>query len=463
MCETSVKTRPIKLDAALCSTIPKLFIPMPIVYIHGVAVRDKNFIEQPAQLLRRYVTDEMILPLTAGDVPIIPVFWGDLAATFAWSRQSCPGGLLGMGAANEASPQERAQLMADLQTDLADLPTPASQSIGGSGLLRAGASQVADGEPSVRLKDLSPTELSDLTVKLLQTKPDTSKSKKTVASIAADDVAHDPDTFTQLAAKDTLAGELTVLQNLVENKYAELELEQVQTQGGLMLQGPGWFGDLSDRFKESLSRADQSPGFALTLLLSQLRPKLNTFVTMFLGDIFTYLSNRGTPDKPGKIIQRLLDGLAEAHEQQKARNGEPIIVMSHSMGGQIVYDALTEFLPNMPAYQHIKVDFWVATASQVGLFEEMKLFGVSDPQFGQAHGNQAPMPDPKHLGHWWNVYDTSDFLSYRAAPIFAGVDEYAFSSGMSLVQAHGGYLELPSFYRTFAEKLVAARSRNWDR
>jgi hypothetical protein len=135
------------------------------------------------------------------------------------------------------------------------------------------------------------------------------------------------------------------------------------------------------------------------------------------------------------------------------------VVVSHSMGGQIVYDALTYYLPSDPSLADIQMDFWLASASQVGFFEEAKLFHLVDARYRT--GTKAPFPP--RLGTWWNVWDHNDFLSFTAADIFEGIDDEPFDSGLSLLAAHGGYLRRPSFHRRFAEKLQAARARGWVR
>ena len=92
-----------------------------------------------------------------------------------------------------------------------------------------------------------------------------------------------------------------------------------------------------------------------------------------------------------QISLRVLDALATARENQQARGGEPLVVLSHSMGGQIVYDLVTHFLPRLDRYAGVRIDYWAAAASQIGLFEEMKLFLASDP----ATGN-VKCPHPGH-------------------------------------------------------------------
>jgi hypothetical protein len=128
------------------------------------------------------------------------------------------------------------------------------------------------------------------------------------------------------------------------------------------------------------------------------------------------------------------------------------------MGGQIVYDAVSHFLPGNPEFQGLKINFWCATASQVGFFEEAKLFRASSRE--NLPGHPVLFPD-KHLGVWWNVWDHNDVISYTARDIVMSVDDEPFDSGMSLFYAHGGYLDRPSFYRLFAKKLESAKMRGW--
>jgi hypothetical protein len=203
-------------------------------------------------------------------------------------------------------------------------------------------------------------------------------------------------------------------------------------------------------------------------LATEVRRPFNDLVTLFLGDVFVYLTRRGGPAAggtvPGPIPQALLDGLTKARQLQVQTGGdEPLVVLTHSMGGQIVYDAVTHFLPNLPEHVGTRIDFWCATASQVGLFEEMKLFLASNPAHGKPPKPKVPFPDRRQLGAWWNVWDHNDFISFTAEEIFEGVDDESYATGYSLIEAHSGYLKRPSFFRRFAEKLQVAKSKNWYR
>ncbi|MEQ1954891.1 hypothetical protein [Mesorhizobium sp. CN2-181] len=262
-------------------------------------------------------------------------------------------------------------------------------------------------------------------------------------------MAHDPAIRAQLQAASSLEGQLKILSDAVQ---ADVEKQSaLEAQGAL-----NFLRDMRDRLSESFSRAADNPGAAVSLAAGELRPKLNDFVTRFLGDVLFYMTRRGTAAAPGPIPSVLMDELALAQKNKEARGGEPIVLLTHSMGGQIAYDALTSFLP--AAQSRTKVDFWCATASQVGFFEEINMFLASSSSFSQASGKTTPVAST-NLAHWWNVWDRNDIISFTTKGIFAGgIDDEEYWSGMSLAAAHGGYLERPSFYRRFSDKLRAALS-----
>jgi len=93
---------------------------------------------------------------------------------------------------------------------------------------------------------------------------------------------------------------------------------------------------LTDRLGETLKRADDLPAYAVSMVAAELRPWLNEFLSVFIGDVFAYLAKRGNATAPGEIPQRFLNKFRIAQENKERRGGEPLVVLSHSMGGQIV-------------------------------------------------------------------------------------------------------------------------------
>lgn len=189
--------------------------------------------------------------------------------------------------------------------------------------------------------------------------------------------------------------------------------------------------------------------------VTAIRRPVEDFLPTFIGDIMVYIAGRGSAEAPGPIPQRILDGLEAAALTGESRR-EPLVVVTHSMGGQILYDALTHFIPRTPALAHIRVDFWCALGSQVGFFEELKLFLASEPRYSARSGRLTPRPSAQHLGGWWNVWDHADLVSFRAEGIFDGVDDTPFFAAGTLATDHNRYLDHIELYRSLAARVRAS-------
>lgn len=411
---------------------------MPIVFIHGVNTRDHSAFETARPLLQRYIAP--CISTDPSGVSITHAYWGDVAAKLAWEGASRPRTpILQLGSREEADLLRRALLSALHASDFRGLP--ASPGPANSGVV--GGSSAARPAPVLRLSSLTPKQLSDLLASVL-TEAITNPAELAQKLLAADELAHDSALYAALRALPDAQAEL---------RYV---IGAINRSGGALAQGV--FDDLYNRAKETLERAADLPGWMLTRLAAEFRKPLQEFVSRFLGDLLTYLEQRGRVPDPGPIPLRLLEALKAANQVSRARNNEPVVLMSHSMGGQVAYDVLTHFIPHTPGYQDLRVDFWCATASQVGFFEELKLFRSSDP----AIGTGAKVPLPPNLGHLWSVWDHNDFLSFTAKDIFEGIEDEHYDGGLWLAPAHSAYLFRPSFYRRFAEVVETAKANHWS-
>ncbi|GHF59376.1 hypothetical protein HNQ07_003879 [Deinococcus metalli] len=184
----------------------------------------------------------------------------------------------------------------------------------------------------------------------------------------------------------------------------------------------------------------------LSRALLTVRRPITSFVPIFLGDLLVYLDRRGTPQAPGPIPRRLLDALASAHAARQG-SGEPLVVLTHSLGGVLLYDVLSVFLPAAPELRDVWVDFWCAAGSQVGPFVELGLTAGGAPD-----GADAPTAGP-HLGYFWNVWSESDLLSFPAGGVVPGAHDTAFPLGGNVQAGHLAYLQRPEFYRALAAKV----------
>ncbi|KSV67426.1 hypothetical protein N185_30550 [Sinorhizobium sp. GW3] len=401
---------------------------MPIIYVHGVNTRDGKHFEPVREYLRRIVA-----PSIAPDpenVSISAADWFQLCDEPKCGGISRPTtALLGHGAE-----VERTELFDAI---IAKLPKsgPANP------VFISG--QAAPLNELSRVEGLAPDDLADL-ITVAVTSNSVDNLQRARIGIAADRVVRNQAIQRSVKDASSLQEQLGILTASVQ--------ADVEQQSALAGHGAAQFlRNMRDRVNEGLSRTISSPVAAAGLITAELRPTLNDFVTRFLGDLLFYMTRRGTPDAPGDIPKVLISALEFATKTDRARSGEPTVLLTHSMGGQIAYDVLTSFLP--AARSEAKVDFWCATASQVGYFEELNMFLASSEEYCSARGRPTPLPRA-HLGRWWNVWDPNDIISFTTKGIFeSGIDDEKYWSGMSLTAAHGGYLERPSFYRRFADKL----------
>lgn len=168
-------------------------------------------------------------------------------------------------------------------------------------------------------------------------------------------------------------------------------------------------------------------------------------VALLLGDVMGYFAQRDAAD--GSAIVAVVSEALEEAAGYAREHGEPLVVVAHSMGGNIVHDVLSHFRPDL------QVDLLVTAGTQVGLFEELKLFRASDRSLTAASGGKVPaLPN---VVRWINVVDPADPLAFAAAPVFAGAEDLHF--GTRAWWAHGGYVTSPYFHHRVA--LRAAEDR----
>ncbi len=288
---------------------------MPIIYIHGVNTRSRaGFLEMEPYLQR------LVAPAIS-DAPehvlIEDAFWGDAAATFAWDGASRPQTrLLGQGGNRmDVPPIEGALTASAFAEAFRRLPSAPSSTPATGGLI-AGGSAARPRGGNVRLRDLKPSELSDLLAVMIgQAVAD--PATRAQLSLVADAVAHDTSTPAALATAGSAVQELDQLLRLIRQR-AEADTEL------LGMGVPTWLAGVRDRLGEALSRALDLPAYTLSVVAAELRKPLNELISMFLGDVFVYLNERGNANAPGEIPQRLLTQLDRAHANQCERGGEPL-------------------------------------------------------------------------------------------------------------------------------------------
>lgn len=180
--------------------------------------------------------------------------------------------------------------------------------------------------------------------------------------------------------------------------------------------------------------------------LRALRPLATQRAGIFLGDTFVYLDKRGSREQPGEIV-KIVAGAIKQAEKHKLDEDNRLVVVAHSMGGNIVYDILTHYQPDL------KVDLLVTVGSQVAVFKELGLYKEDDDRSG------APLPTalvnkPINVGAWLNVFDPLDVLGFAVEGVFTDTKDFAFSNQASVLDAHSLYFFRPTFHQRLRARMA---------
>ena len=206
-----------------------------------------------------------------------------------------------------------------------------------------------------------------------------------------------------------------------------------------------------DSLREAAGRiATAIPAAMSSVALSLTRTTLHRAIATFLGDVMVYFHQRDKEGESAAILKRVLVDLDVADKIRKKKS-EPMILVCHSMGGNIIHDILTQFRKDFA------VDMLVTVGSQTALFEELKLLASSNPSTPSASINLAPAPQATKK--WINIFDTNDILSFAASRVFERVTDYRYTTGQDLFHAHSRYFNRPSFQQRIGARIGEAWSK----
>lgn len=414
---------------------------MPIVFVHGVKTRPgKKWDEQGKMrrsLFERFALRGLVPDPTA--VHYHEPMWGTLAASPRWDNASLPSGRYETFAPD--SDEERdvgyALVEAGFEPVLA-----ASENRQLVARTRQIAAEKRGPEDRQALE-----ELLDILIAL--------------AADAQHQTGADIDALAEFSARAAEYARANPAPDWLDEIDTDVELintfaDEVEDASDGELAGeppaPEAFGrirDARDKLLEAAGRVasvgNRLTGRGFTLAA---RGPAHRAGAIFLGDILVYLDERGDNNAPGPIITTVADAIAGAAEKVRPDVDPKLIVVAHSLGGEIVYDLLTYFRPEL------EVDVLVTVGSQVAFFEELGRFRKSsdrpaDPKTGR-------VPRPSNVKRWINVFDLNDVLGFPAGGVFSEseVEDYVYSTGKGALKAHGTYLMLPSFHQRLRERLA---------
>jgi hypothetical protein len=434
---------------------------MPVIFIHGVNTRDNDDYRKNRaardELLQRLVLE----PLAAKEkrfkqIEIVNPYWGNLGVSFRWDQASLPEvhTLEHLGAEDGGTPESDLELTETVK-DLAGTLQRDSSRLENLGTDESMFKRAAEKDLTRFVETiLSPLLLSEMRLaEDIGVKPETEGVLQALLAMAAKEVASDPHVKVEVIAASSDDEVMDLLKEKVKARFEQLaqgELaaprEVTPLDKQLESLGSDWLDGLKDRVGELFDRAKDAPArVAGASALDLFRDGLHRNFSRFLGDVFVYLNERGDKTNPGPIVSTVIEAIKTA---PKHHPDEPLIIITHSMGGNILYDILTYYDTNL------KVDIWVSVASQVGQFEEMKIFKASNKNIYKPNKVTGLKPP---LGYWLNVFDPLDSFGFKTAPIFADVNaDVEYLTGAGALKSHGEYFGRASFYQIMREHIEGA-------
>ncbi|MGB8352575.1 MAG: hypothetical protein WCD79_01675 [Chthoniobacteraceae bacterium] len=398
---------------------------MSILYIHGVNTRDPDSFLPVKELLREYIAPA--ISINPGTTEIIHGFWGDLATHPA--PLSDPAGLDDWASTmkNPVATISAALALYEKAPGL-DINTQTSE------LADMG---IENGDSQPFLSEIAPIELAKLLALAVRRR---GEYPSILTEAFFRKLVTSPDFLTSLASCNSFKEELAFLNRRLDS-VGDSELSDMGPKSKAVAEV---FGLVRDKMR--------SPQIKLIEhALRRWRAALHNLTTAFIGDVFHYLNTRGSPTALGEILTRIVAQIQAGSKRSRELN-EPFVLLTHSMGGQIAFDLLSSVVPLLP--DKPKVDFWCASASQIGYFAEMRLF------LCQKDNDKFPLSvlSKSSCGRLWNVWDPYDILSYTASKVVGGIYESCFRSEMaSPLAAHAAYLEQKSFYQALAVNIEKFR------
>ena len=392
---------------------------MPVVFVHGVNVRQGSDYDELVRardaMLRRFALTGLVPdPSTA---KILNPYWGHYGVKLAWNGASVPTGSVQAFGLDANLAQ---LLLAEGST-----PLPEDDQTAVLAIAKQSLPDAVDMIFAVALQEADSEDLDE------------------VAALAAKAISY-ADHNPRPAWLDSTSNDTIFLSRL----QAHVEVwrpPDAAAEPAVPIESFG-LAESWDKVREGIARVGSAAGaLGSGLVLSAVRQPLTPVVARFLGDVFVYIDQRGDIGATGAIVEELSQAIKDA-DQARSTDDPHLVIVAHSMGGNIAYDILSHYCPNLVC------DALVTVGSQVALLEEMKLYKASSPHL-PANPAVDRVAKPDNIHHWLNVFDRNDVLSYAASPVFADVADYEYSTGKGLLSAHTTYFLRPTFHERLGVRL----------
>jgi len=253
-------------------------------------------------------------------------------------------------------------------------------------------------------------------------------------------------------------GANTTSEGLVEN-LARIE-DQVRDRGwDVTVVGPEWrrHSDLRlGAWQKSIHRRGRPSPMPVPVLKAGIRKDaVMKLVTNYFEDrreaLFDALGAQMMADVIGyqshrESVHRILR--SELTRAAKSAGGRPVLPVALSLGGIALVDLLASW-PEAP------VEACVTVGSQAPLLYTFD--AISSMPYDEANPPYLPVP-------WLNIYDSRDFLSFLAEPLFrrsdglASVVDLRVHSGKDFPKSHGAYWELAPVWDAIATAFTWRRT-----
>lgn len=338
-------------------------MPEPCLVVHGVAQRDATAFNEQVEKLAMQLN---------GSLTLVPVFWGDLGASFQYI--------------DAAIPKVMAEQVRESPADLAPFFAESSHIA-----LREGTDEP---ERIVMRAAGLPVTGEDIVVR-----------GPSIRNAMAETVQKEwPETQYLKSIKDPQL--LQEIGKALGNAVALLETPTT-TARPVVRDEPtrGLINSVQEKTRQLLKQLDvivgTSVGNAIGTLNQLLREKYGKNFVAFFGDIFVYQRS------PEAIHQRILSVLADKAPGYGRDPERPVNVIAHSLGGVISFD-----LAINPGNK-----LWIKHFITFG--SQSPFFHLMDPrqsltQFAPGH----PVKLPPSIQTWTNLWEVMDTLAFIAGQVF---------------------------------------------